>query len=65
MLITDIKRKASDCRKTHRWAEVRSDFDVLATTVYRIIGVGREKVRVMSNAGTIFYVKPADIKRAW
>lgn len=65
MTIAQIKRDCSDCRKTHRWAEVRSDFDCTQTTIYRIIAVGRLKVRVMSNAGTVFFVNPEDIRRAW
>lgn len=65
MTLDQIKRNCSDCRKTHRWAEVRSDFDVTSTTNYRIVGIGRKNVRVMSGAGTIFNVVPTDIKRAW
>lgn len=64
MNIAQIKRIADDFRKNSRWAEVRSDFD-MTTTNYRIVGIGRLKVRVMSGAGTIFHVLPEQIKKAW
>lgn len=65
MTIAQIKRDCSDCRKTHRWAEVRSDFDCTQTTIYRIIGIGLDTVSVMSAAGTTFRVAPESIRRAW
>lgn len=65
MEITQLKRECGDCKKTHRWAEVRSDFDVTKTVNYRIIGIGRAKVRLMSGRGTVFSVSAVDIKRAW
>lgn len=65
MTIAQLKRDCSDCRKTHRWAEVRSDFEPGKYTQYRIIGIGRKYVRVMSGGGTIFNAKPEDIRKAW
>lgn len=65
MDIARIKRDCSDFTKTSRWAEVKSDVDPGRTTNYRIVGIGRTNVRVMSAAGTIFSVSPADIRRAW
>lgn len=65
MNIQQIKNNCGDCKKTHRWAEVRSDFDCTKYTTYRIIGIGRETIRVMSAAGTTFRVSPDSIRRAW
>lgn len=65
MTLDQIKKSASDCRTTSRWAEVRSDFDPTSFTAYRIVGIGSKHVRVMSGAGTIFNVQPADVRRAW
>jgi hypothetical protein len=65
MELARIKRDCSDFRKSSRWVDVRSDFDITKSTAFRIIGIGRKFVRVMSNGGTVFNVKPEDVKRCW
>ena len=44
--IKQVKAKASDCKKTHRWARVRCEVKGDLFT-YRIIGVGTKYVRLM------------------
>jgi hypothetical protein len=63
--IQQIKNNCGDCKNTTRWAEVRSDFDCTKYTNYRIIGIGREFVLVMSASGTAFKVSPECIRRVW
>lgn len=65
MDIKQIKRDCGDCRKVSRWAEVRSDFDSTKFTAYRIVSVGAKYCRVMSANGTVFNVKPEDVRKVW
>lgn len=62
MTIKQIKNIASDFRRCSRWASVRS---AERNESYRIVGIGREKVRVMAGNGDIFSVDPADVKSVW
>lgn len=64
MEMAKIKSNAGDCKKTHRWVIVRADLGT-DNKQYRIIGLGKDRIRVMSNAGTVFHVASADVLKVW
>ncbi len=65
MTLEQIRKRCGDCKKTHRWLEVRSDFDVTKYDTFRLVGIGTKKLRVISNRGTYFYVTPDEVRRCW
>ena len=62
--IKAVKRIAGDCKQTHRWARVKCEATKDLYT-YRIIGIGRKYVRLMSNDGTIWNELPKNFTRVW
>jgi len=60
--IKQVKAKASDCQKTHRWARCEVKGELFT---YRIIGVGTKYVRLMDNSGFIWTELPKNITRIW
>lgn len=71
MFMASIKSIAGDCERTHRWCKVNltgSDEHAqnpLKLSQRRVIKIGKTKVRIMSNGGTIETVDPYLIQRVW
>ena len=71
MFIGSIKSIAGDCKRTHRWAKVNltgddaNDSDPLKLSHRRIVGIGKTKVKLMGNDGSIIEVEPARIINVW
>jgi hypothetical protein len=63
--VSKVKSIASDCKKTHRWASVRSDVIPGTYVTFRIVGIGRKYARLMSNSGTIWNHPIGEINRVW
>jgi hypothetical protein len=71
MFMGSIKSIAGDCKKTHRWALANLTGDDANSSKReklsqrRIIGIGKSKVRLMSNSGEVIEVEPVLIQRVW
>lgn len=65
MTMTEIKRIADDCDRTHRWAEIRSKRTSFKTMQYRLIKIGRVYLRMMSASGTVFLIPTEAVVRVW
>jgi hypothetical protein len=71
MFMGSIKSIAGDCQKTHRWAKVNlTDDDANNSrpeklSQRRIIGIGRSKVRLLGNDGSVIEVNPSRIVSVW
>jgi len=61
MTMNQIKSVASDCGRTHRWAQIF----VRPNDSLRIVGIGRTWVRLMFANGKIVLVTPEMINRVW
>ena len=71
MFMGSIRNIAGDYKKTHRWALVNLTGDDgnadkrEKLSQRRIVGIGRTKVRLMSNSGEVIEVDPFLIQRVW
>ncbi len=68
MTLESIKRKAHDCGRTHRWADVRRDFSSSWRDRFdtlRIVGIGRKYVRLMDARGNVSQYEPEAIAKVW
>lgn len=65
MTMTEIKRIADDCEKTHRWAEVKSKRTNYRTLQYRLIKIGRVYLRMITPSGAVFTIPPEEVVRVW
>jgi hypothetical protein len=63
--MTEIKRIADDCEKTHRWAEIRSKRTSFKTMQYRLIKIGRVYLRMMTASGAVFTIPPEEVVLVW
>jgi hypothetical protein len=71
MFMGSIRNLAGDCKETHRWALVNLTGDDANAnkreklSQRRIIGIGKNKVRLLSNGGEVVEVDPVLIQRVW